>query len=182
MIELRRILRGAIVGVLPGFLVGWAAFVASSAYSRSIITPGRILLSVLAGATAAAGSSAVLFLLRHRLRSNAGVDGRRAFVVGLGTVGIFITIRPFLPHIGTVGEVALVGITGAALSLAMFFPWLRSRSSEPEKTLDVSEPASLSAPAMNSDIIRPQAGVESNVFREGDPSIARGAADPSARV
>jgi hypothetical protein len=136
MITMRDILRGAVGRVLPGFLVGWALLVASSSHSRSLVTPGRIALSVLMAGAAALGSTIALSVMRRRLRSDAGVGGRRAFLVGLGTVGITITVRPFLSGIGAAGEYGLVTLSAAALATAMFVPWLSRRPADERVGVD----------------------------------------------
>ena len=124
MTSVRSIVRGAIGRVLPGFAVGWALFVAFSPYARSIVTPGRIATALLAGAAAALGSTIALSVMRRRLRSDAGVDGRRAFLVGIGALAVTLAARPFLPHLGTVGEYALMASSGAVLAAGVDFPWL----------------------------------------------------------
>lgn len=130
MITMRAILRGALTRVAPGFLLGSAVLIGASSVARSNITAGRILTLFLVAGTAAIGSTLALTVMRRRLRDDAGVDGRRAFLVGLLCVPLSISVRPFLPHIGTAAEFALLALSGAALSSAVFFPWLATRRAD----------------------------------------------------
>lgn len=129
MVNLRSIVRGAVTRVLPGFLLAWTVFVASSPITRSNVTPGRIVFSILLAGAAALGSALALGLMRRRLREDAAVDGRRGFLVGLGAMAVTLVVRPFLPHIPAIGEFALAALSGAAVSGSVFFPWLSASAS-----------------------------------------------------
>lgn len=130
MITMRAILRGALTRVVPGFLLGSAVLIGASSVARSSITPGRLLSLILAAGSVGIGSALALIVMRRRLRDDAGVDGRRAFLVGLGSMALTLTVRPFLPHIGIAAEYALFALSGAALSSAVFFPWLATRHAD----------------------------------------------------
>ena len=108
MVSSSSIVRGALSRTFPGVLVGFGALIALSTHSQTTtVTLAKLALTAIASLAAAGGSAAMLLLLRHRLRADAGVAGRRAFLVGLGSFGVMITVRPFLSGLGAAGEYLL---------------------------------------------------------------------------
>ena len=139
MVSVRQILRGALLKTAPAALVGFAFLIGASPFARSEISVARIVSSVAGAIAIAAGSAVVLLLVRGRLRADAVVDGRRAFIVGLASMGLALTVRAFVGAVGTVGEYALIAATGALVSTAMFWPWMRGRSVATEDAIAARE-------------------------------------------
>jgi hypothetical protein len=125
-------------------LLGYALLVGVTPYARQHLTVGTIALTLLAAGATAAGSALTLLGMRRRLSHDADVAGRRAFIAGLAAFGLAITARPFLPFINPVGQYVVLGISGALLTAAMFFPWLQSSGPTPASRGERSaEPPSL---------------------------------------
>ena len=117
MISVGRIVRGAITRTLPGALLGWAGLISLSSRALATLTLSQAGLIFLAALATAAGSAGILLLFRNRLSADAGVDGRRAFLVGLAAVAATITARPFLSGIGPGGDYWLTAPGGALLRI-----------------------------------------------------------------
>ncbi len=139
MLSARQIVRGALLKTAPGALVGFAILVGASSFARSEISVGRIGTSIAGAAAIAVGSALVLLVSRRRLRADAGVDGRRAFIAGLASLALGLTLRPFVGAIGMFGEYALMAASGALVSTAMFWPWIRGRIVRPEEIIAEQE-------------------------------------------
>lgn len=139
MIRAVEIIRGAVTRTVPAVLVGFALLVGSSSYARAHISLARIALTVAAAFAVAAGSALALLAMRSRLRSDAAVAGRRAFITGLAGFALATTIRPFLSFVHPAGDYLLMGAAGAALAVTMFFPWLESRRAGAAAITDSSE-------------------------------------------
>ncbi len=127
MVRARDIIRGAVTRTAPGVLAGFAILIGASPSARSHLTPSNLCLTVAAALVTAAGSALTLVAMRTRLRADAAVAGRRAFIVGLAGFAAAMTTRPFLSFVNPGGEYLLMGLSGVVLSAAMFFPWLGSR-------------------------------------------------------
>ena len=148
MVRMRDIIRGAVTRTTPAVFLGFAVMVGSSSYARSQITLTKLGLTLVQALVVATGSSLALLAMRRRLRSDAGVAGRRAFITGLGAFGLAITIRPFLPFVYPAGDYLLMGAAGATLAIGVFFPWLQSREPEDAAIAATAESVgTLGAPA-----------------------------------
>jgi hypothetical protein len=142
MITARTILRGAITRTLPGFYVGFAVLMLAL---RVRVPLAGVGTTALLGVAATAGGALVLGALRRRLRSDAGVAGSRAFLVGVGAFAVTITAGPFVrPH--GLWQYPFVLGCGALLSVAVFFPWLGSETVSPPESIPLMTPGEL-APA-----------------------------------
>ena len=136
MIPPRRIIRGALTRTAPAIWTGWAVLIAGSPMARSHASVHAVALTVLNGLAGAVGSTLVLALARRHRRDDAGVGGRRAVLVGLGAFAVALTTRPFMPFsIGSIGEHVLMGVSGAVLAAAIYFPWMSGRSTHVNTTL-----------------------------------------------
>jgi hypothetical protein len=112
---------------MPAVWLGLGVVIGLSSTARGNLSLTTLALMSTAGVAAAAGSALATLLLRRHLRDDAGVADRRAFLVGLGSLALFMTIRPFLTRIGVGGEYLLMAASGAALAAAVHFPWLQRR-------------------------------------------------------
>lgn len=128
MIRIRDIIYGALTRTAPGVLAGFALLASVSPYVRAHFTFASLGPIVTATLAVAAGSSLSLLAMRSRLRPDAAVGGRRAFIVGLAAFGAGMTARPFLSFVNPAGEYLLMAASGAVLGAAMFFPWIESRT------------------------------------------------------
>ena len=126
MISIREIVRGALTRTAPAALLCFAAFVASSPVSRSQASLARVGFLVAASLAAAGGSAFALTILRARLRDDAVVAGRRAFITGMAAFGLDITARAFLLFGNPLGDLALMFASGLLIGGAMFLPWVQS--------------------------------------------------------
>lgn len=126
MITTRAIVRGALTRTLPATWLGIGAVAAAATRSGSHVPLANLMMGLLEGLPVAVGSTLALIGIRKWLRDDAGVDGRRAVIVGLGGVALTITAVPFL-SMNIVGEYVLTGAAGAVVAVAVFFPWLQSR-------------------------------------------------------
>ncbi len=124
MISPLTILRGVLTRFLPGCVLGFIIL-----YSfASLSAPVNVDWWLAAGqvAVVALGFALPLVLLRHRLMSSAGVARRQSFIAGiLGVPAAFIAML-FLGLEGVGPVVIASALAGMTLSIAMFFPWLKS--------------------------------------------------------
>jgi hypothetical protein len=129
MVDARSIIRGALTRTLPGTLLGNAGLIALSSFVRANLSAKTLALTVVTGLAVCCGSALTLLAMRSRLRTDAGVTGRRSFVVGLGAFCVGLTARPFLHFVNPRGTYVLMGAAGAMLAGAVFFPWLQTKGS-----------------------------------------------------
>jgi len=126
MISSGTIVRGALTRTFPAALAMFAPIIALAVAAGTVPSPARLALALTASLSVAAGSAAALLALRRRLAADAGVTGRRAFIVGITAMAVGWTVRPFLSNAGAAGEHLMIAACGAGLAVAMFSPWLTS--------------------------------------------------------
>jgi hypothetical protein len=126
MIATRSIIRGALTRTLPATWLGIYVLFAIAIRGGSQLPLHNLVMGMLEGLPVAIGSAVALIGLRKRLRADAGVEGRRAFLVGLAGVALTISVAPFVA-MRAPAEYLFTGACGLAIALAVFFPWIESR-------------------------------------------------------
>ncbi len=134
MVPFRDIIRGAVSRFLPGWLLTLVAVPLVFA-PKSLLELGPVQFGLLTDYTVAAvsGYVASLFVMRHRLRTDADVLGRKGVVAGASSVGALL-ITSLLPHgLRSYVTIATIYFTvSAGVTLALYAPWLRSKAGSPQ--------------------------------------------------
>jgi hypothetical protein len=129
VISWRAILRGAATRFAAGigsFLAG--SFVLAAAVKGIEIGPAQILGFTELTVALTAGYMIALGLLRPALQSEAGVEGRRSVVAGLGATCVYhyMTVLHVGPSSHLLRDVMALS-AGGLTTLCVFLPWLSNR-------------------------------------------------------
>ena len=132
MISFREIIGGALTRFVPGAVLGQAAMIAFLLIGEPPLVLGD--LGILAAFTGlmATGYAAILSAARRRLRSDANVTGRRAFITGVAAGAFHFGFAALVGTL-TVNDGLLLGVAaGAGAATLMFFPWIRLGRAAPD--------------------------------------------------
>lgn len=148
MVTFREIVAGSIRRFVPGAIIGQAAMIALLLIGEPVGLEWRDL-TVLAGFTLLleAGHLAALAFTRRSMRGDADVAGRRSLVAGLAAGAFHFG---FAAAVGTLTEgqgMWLAALSGAAATVAVFFPWFRTAHEEPLPIVPVEADLALSEAA-----------------------------------
>ena len=137
MSKLKRVLSASLRSFLPGaaIVLGSISFgmAVSDPLSFGLIQAGVIALEI-TGLTI--GFGAVVLAMLPRLRSDAGIQGRKSFVAGLCAPLALGFVSIFAQGTGLIGIGVISMGAGGLLAMTMFAPWLtRGPSATPIKEL-----------------------------------------------
>jgi hypothetical protein len=131
-------LKGALGRFLPaGVLLAFAVMAASQELGLS-----ALVATLFFEVPLTSGYIAGIELLRRRLRGDAGIDGRKSVIAGAVAPLVLFAVVVGLEGARPLGFLLWTFLSGFVTAVLLFFPWLRTASS------DEAEPEDDSAPMM----------------------------------
>jgi hypothetical protein len=126
MIDLRAITRGVLTKFMPGYALGVTALLALGTLTGGIIVGWGSVIQQ--GVVLSVGYWSALVALRYRLNNTAEVNGRRSLIAGILAPPAALTAMIIFRTDADLGILAVSGLVGGAMAMAMFFPWLKPQS------------------------------------------------------
>ena len=137
MVAASEIVRGALLRFVPTLLVVIGAIaIPPRILSGEGFHAAGLAMGALEIVGLTLGFGAVLLAARHRLRDDAAVGGRRANVAALGGILGLLAMSIAIQGVSPGRAFLFSTVAGAAVTLALFAPWLTGRSTRAAASSD----------------------------------------------